>query len=68
MDEFSENFRRLGVGWVISDLKNFIANLFALETVILVMNFWKNFKKAKRGGTWDEKVILTKKNVPCLAF
>ena len=35
---------------VISDLKNFIANLFALETIILVMNFWKNFKTAKRGG------------------
>ena len=45
MDEFPENFRR--GGGIIYDPKNFIAIFFALETVILVMNFRKNFKKGE---------------------
>ena len=54
MDEFPENFRKGGEG-VISDLKNFIAIFFALETVILVMNFRKNFKKGGGGHFRSEK-------------
>ena len=43
------NFRKIseGGGGVISDLKNFIGIFFALETVILVMNFRKNFEKGR---------------------
>ena len=40
---FRKNVKKGGGG--ISDLKNFIAILFALETAILVMNFRKNLKK-----------------------
>ena len=47
-NEFPENFRK--GGGVISDPKNFIAIFFALETVIFVMNFRKNFKKG--GGSF----------------
>ena len=55
MDEFSENFRK-GRG-VISDPNKFIAIFFALETVILVMNFRKNFKKG-RGVISDLKNFI----------
>ena len=46
------NFRKISKrrGGVISDLKNFIAIFFALETVIFVMNFRKNFKKRGVGS------------------
>ena len=41
---FSE-FSKGGGGVVIFDLKKFIASFFALKTAVLVMIFWKNFKR-----------------------
>ena len=52
MDEFPKKFRR-GEGGAVSDPKNFGAIFFALETALLVMNFWKNFQiPDTRNTTW----------------
>ena len=51
------NFWKTPEGGIISDPKNFIAFFFALETVILVMNFRKNFKKGGGGHFRSEKFI-----------